>query len=636
MISIKHVSRSYQLKDQSISILKDINLCIGSGLTYIVGKSGSGKSTLLNIIGGIDQPTSGNVYYDDTNVSDFTETQWSNFRKQKIGFIFQNFNLIKQLTAQENIEFSLRLAGVSSQKRKSRANELLKQVNMVGFAHQRIDKLSGGQKQRIAIARALANNPQTILADEPTGALDSQNAEAIMQLLKEISQADNRTVVVITHSTKFQNMADNIIKIKDGQTDCQQNQVFNEQRSIVAHQHGKKTHHYLAWSLLKVGLANIRRSKGRTFFSSLGASIGIFGILLISFLITGLNNQMNFIASSRVKQDTMLVSKKNGQLIGTQLAKNLKDKNIRAVFPTDRFSIQMHQGQHRVMDTAINIAPHKNELIKHYAQIGHAPLKGEEVAISKSILKKLALRPQQALGKTLTVNTQLLTGKAANIYPVQTSRVKIVGIYGSQAHHQGNVEMSYLTAQRLLQKSSVTKNKSVYYTIIPKSMNHLSQIKSKLNRLRLTTSDHSLGTVKRYLGIANGVIGALSSISLVVSTILICVVLYIGVTERTKEIGIMRAIGATPKYIQNMFVVEGGMIGIIGGLMGLVSAVGTSVLINTVIRSVSPAIKFNFFQYNVWEIGLLLGLSGLLGVLGAVLPARMASKKRPLEALRFD
>ena len=182
----------------------------------IVGESGSGKSTLMNIIGVLDKPTEGEYYLDGINVRNATEKDMNNIRNQKIGFVFQNFNLIGRTSALKNVELPMLYAGISSKKRTERAMELLKKVGMEERCNHQPNELSGGQKQRVAIARSLANDPSIILADEPTGALDSETSRIVMDIFHELNIKQKKTIILITHSKELAEECPRIITIKDG------------------------------------------------------------------------------------------------------------------------------------------------------------------------------------------------------------------------------------------------------------------------------------------------------------------------------------------------------------------------------------------------------------------------------------
>ena len=216
MIDIRDLNKSYPIGNTSLHVLKGINLKINEGeLVAIMGSSGSGKSTLLNIIGMLDNYDSGSYNLDGVKINNLDETTAAKYRKQFLGFVFQSFNLINYKTAQENIALPLYYQGISRKKRQNIAIEYLDKVGLKDWSEHLPSELSGGQKQRVAIARALASNPKVLLADEPTGALDSKTSEEVMSLIKSIN-ADGKTILVVTHEVDIANMCKRIITLKDG------------------------------------------------------------------------------------------------------------------------------------------------------------------------------------------------------------------------------------------------------------------------------------------------------------------------------------------------------------------------------------------------------------------------------------
>lgn len=218
LIEMNTIIKKYYIGEPNeLEILHGIDLKINKGeFVAIVGESGSGKSTLMNIIGVLDKPTEGQYYLDGIDVNKASEKEMNNIRNQKIGFVFQNFNLIGRTSSLKNVELPMLYAGINSKKRTEKAMELLKKVGMDTRANHQPNELSGGQKQRVAIARSLANDPSIILADEPTGALDSDTSRIVMDIFHELNKKQNKTIILITHSKELAEECPRVITIKDG------------------------------------------------------------------------------------------------------------------------------------------------------------------------------------------------------------------------------------------------------------------------------------------------------------------------------------------------------------------------------------------------------------------------------------
>jgi putative ABC transport system ATP-binding protein len=215
-IRIRDLRKSYVMGGETVHALAGVDVDIEQGsFTVVMGPSGSGKSTLLYVLGGLDRPTSGRIEVDGQAISEMDENALARYRRRTVGFVFQSFNLISSLSALDNVAFPMRFAGTPGSQRRTRAFELLKQVGLADRARHRPTQLSGGQQQRVAIARALVNNPQVILADEPTGNLDTASGNSVMQVLSELHGA-GRTVVVVTHDPRMTHFATHTVRLLDG------------------------------------------------------------------------------------------------------------------------------------------------------------------------------------------------------------------------------------------------------------------------------------------------------------------------------------------------------------------------------------------------------------------------------------
>jgi len=212
-----NLTKRYGSGPTAILALQGVNFKVKKGeFVAIIGPSGSGKTTLLNLLGALDRPTSGQVFLDGINVSKLSNAELARVRNRKLGFVFQDFNLISRMSAGENVELPLLIEGVSGDERKRKARALLDRFGLAPKADRNVNKLSGGERQRVAVARALANDPTIVLADEPTGNLDTKNTEIMMEFMKQLNASYDKTVVIITHNPEVANKARRVISIRDG------------------------------------------------------------------------------------------------------------------------------------------------------------------------------------------------------------------------------------------------------------------------------------------------------------------------------------------------------------------------------------------------------------------------------------
>lgn len=300
MLKLTDIKKDYITGDTSVSALKGVNLEFRkSEFVAILGHSGCGKTTLLNIIGGLDKYTSGDLVINGKSTKDFDDADWDTYRNHSIGFIFQSYNLIPHQTVLSNVELALTLSGVSREERRARAIEALEKVGLGDQINKKPNQMSGGQMQRVAIARALVNNPDILLADEPTGALDSETSVQIMNLIKEI--ANDRLVIMVTHNPELaEEYANRIIRLKDGEVEGDSNPYVSEAKAdeIITDKKAKKKKSMSFLTALSLSLNNLMTKKGRTFLTSFAGSIGIIGIALILAVSAGVNAYIKSVEES--------------------------------------------------------------------------------------------------------------------------------------------------------------------------------------------------------------------------------------------------------------------------------------------------------------------------------------------------
>ena len=299
MLKLKNIKKTYVSGDEKVEALKGINIEFRkSEFVSILGQSGCGKTTLLNIIGGLDRYTSGDLIINGKSTKDFKDRDWDAYRNYSVGFVFQSYNLIGHQTVLSNVELALTISGVSRKERKQRAIKALEEVGLKEQIHKRPNQLSGGQMQRVAIARALVNNPDIILADEPTGALDTKTSVQVMEILKKISK--DKLIIMVTHNPELaEKYSSRIIRILDGKITDDSDPI--EHQKEEKNEDTKKRRTSMKFlTALRLSLNNLMTKKGRTILTSFAGSIGIIGIALILAISTGVQNYIN-----KVEEDTL-------------------------------------------------------------------------------------------------------------------------------------------------------------------------------------------------------------------------------------------------------------------------------------------------------------------------------------------
>ena len=276
MLELKNIKKTYVTGDERVEALKGITLKFReSEFVSILGQSGCGKTTLLNIIGGLDRYTSGDLIINGKSTKKFKDRDWDAYRNYKVGFVFQSYNLIGHQTVLSNVELALTIGGISKKERKQRAIKALDEVGLKDHLYKKPNQLSGGQMQRVAIARALVNNPDIILADEPTGALDTKTSVQVMEILKKISK--NKLIIMVTHNPDLaKQYSTRIIKILDGTITEDSNPIPNDEKNYIENDKssiGRTSMKF--WTAFRLSLNNLLTKKGRTVLVAFAGSIGI-------------------------------------------------------------------------------------------------------------------------------------------------------------------------------------------------------------------------------------------------------------------------------------------------------------------------------------------------------------------------
>ena len=769
MLQIKNVKKSYITGTFIQHALKGVSLDFRKNeFVAILGPSGSGKTTLLNIIGGLDRYDEGDLVINNKSTKKFKDTEWDAYRNNCIGFIFQSYNLISHITVLENVEMGMTLSGVSAKKRRKKALEVLDRVGLKEHAHKKPNQLSGGQMQRVAIARALANDPDIILADEPTGALDSKTSVQIMELISEI--AKDKLVIMVTHNPELaKNYATRIIELKDGELISDSNPIKEEEKNNKKFNIKKTAMNFR--TALNLSFNNIKTKKGRTLLTAFASSIGIIGIALILALSNGFDIQIDKFERNTLSSLPIIISEQSMELTEEKMAEINNDttsdlesySNEEYIYPTkpatetfmhtnlfdedyidyiEKIDNNLISGISYTRATALNVIgnvngtymqvptnmgvfvsiPRKldesstNGVIEDNYDIlaGRIPENKNEIIlvvdsknrISTDILSyfnldaseekikfddilnkelKLVLNNDyyKQVGDFYTLNTNY-----EELYNSENSEtLKIVGIgrgregnmlvasgYGlgytedlvnyvieknkdsDIVKKQSDVDYNVLTGSKFAGDDAESeKNNMLSYlgadiiplaiSIYPKDFDSKDEIISYLDKYNESKSDEEKiiytdmgqmisslsGSIMSAITV---VLIAFSSISLIVSSIMIGIITYISVLERTKEIGVLRALGARKKDIRRVFNAETFIIGICSGTLGIIIARILVIPANIIIKNLTD-LK-DVAQLNPVHAILLIVISVLLTVIGGAIPARVASRKDPVESLRSE
>ncbi len=354
MLQLKNIKKDYMVAGKPVPALNGISLEFQKNeFVAILGASGSGKTTLLNIIGGLDRYTSGDLLVDGKSTQEFSDNNWDAYRNATIGFVFQNYNLISHLSVLDNVEMALRLSGVAAKERKERATKVLVEVGLADHIHKRPNQLSGGQMQRVAIARALVNNPMVLLADEPSGALDSKTSHQILELIKEISK--DRLVIMVTHNSELANdFSDRIVQLVDGRVVEDSRPVQIKSDKVVNDKMLNKKTSMSYLTALKTSFKNLLTKKGRTLITAIAGSIGIIGIALVLSISTGMTSYVNEMQSDTLAGFPLTISSVVATNIFSEPRQRMQDLGTGdGSFPTDPIIYSYDEANNTTLHTNI-------------------------------------------------------------------------------------------------------------------------------------------------------------------------------------------------------------------------------------------------------------------------------------------
>ena len=661
-LELHDIRKAYTLNHQENVILKGINLNFERGeFISILGESGGGKSTLMNIIGGLDHHYDGDVLLDGQSLRSMNVRQMDRYRRETIGFIFQNFNLVSYLTVLDNVMLSLKMTKTSHAQQVQQAQDLLKRVGLEQQTHQYPNELSGGQKQRVAIARALASDPDIIIADEPTGALDSENTQEVMDILYSIA-AEGKLVITVTHSQEVADYGTRIVHLDDGQ--IHDELVIGAPFDVVDKQPTR--YRTLGFrQMFRMSMQHMRRMWLRYLLIIFGSSIGISSIVVMLGLGSGIQNYMNHQITSQVNPTAVQVSKKTGKVSTAARKKATSAAAYKAAVNQEQVTAAKNaevttanvkqlaaikhvksaklgyytstQASYKKTTVTASLQTDNPTILSKTIKDGSRPENGQ-VLIGRKLAKKIVGKKnyQQALNKKLTVKLATVNRKNQSVTVSQTLTVS--GITGSD---DTSVVVLPQTVKKMLTAKNVAYRPNFAIVQIDKLAN-VKQVEHQIKAIKGTNKKQQynytgigdlIDSLNTYIRLATNVLTGVAGIALLVSAIMIIVVLYVSVSERTREIGVLRALGARKRDISHLFFAEALTIGVLAAVMGLLFGEGWQFLGNMAIYSL---IKYPIVRISGAAMLGGITVSVVISLLAALAPAHMAARLDPVESLSHE
>lgn len=663
ILKIKNVNKSYKINNtQNFHALKNINVSFNKGeLVSIIGESGSGKSTLMNLIGGLDSHFEGELLVEGKDIAKFTEKEIDEYRKNKVGFVFQSCNLIPHLSILDNVTIALTLSNIKKEDRIEKATTALKQVGLEKHIDKKPNQLSGGQRQRVAIARALINDPEIILADEPTGALDSETTEQVLNIIKDIARKGT-LVIMVTHSEKVAAYSDRIVKILDGEIiedirNSKEDEIAATLADTVAEEEdnsnvGKENLSFK--SSIKLAANNMKQKLKRNVLVSLGVSIGIMSLVIMLALGNGLKAYFSTMIDSFMNPLVVEVSMPQDPgnpddpaaamkaMMGTKTP--FKEENFEELSAIEGV-LEVEKGfQYITMPGTNTVAFEDKEsdlmgltsmssvLTEKNVAAGKLP-EENEILINKSSADELTDgNMENLIGKTITLNAAIDGQTISGDFVV--SGIYTAGENNTMADTNNAVYVHFSDIERLFaEQGQILEPNAVY--LVTDNEEVASNIKATTKELGYSgpTQEIMGDQMLTMLNILTIVLSGIAGISLVVSSIMILVVLYISVVERTKEIGLLRAIGARSKDIKRIFVSEAFLIGLTSGSIGVVLAFLIAFVVN---QGSMQMFETNIMNVTTGYAVFGVAISTIVSMIAGLFPAKKAAKLDPVDSLRTE
>ncbi|MEK7130425.1 MAG: ATP-binding cassette domain-containing protein [Patescibacteria group bacterium] len=667
MIEFKSVSKIYKLEDGDLSALENINLKINDGeFVVILGRSGSGKSTLLNILSGMDRPSSGDIFFNGKNLVKMKSDELALYRRDNIGMVFQKFNLINSLNIRENIALVLKFSGASKADQKKAADKTLDGVGLLQRAKSVPAKLSGGQQQRAAIARALVNDPEIIVCDEPTGSLDSRTGGEIIEMIKELNRR-GKTVVMVTHNKDYASCADRVIEMSDGKITSEK-KLKESANKNTEKQSIKKRLSFL--SALSIGLKNSMRRKLRFFLTSFGIAIGAAAIIVLVSFGAGLQKTNDDLMKDFSQLEEIFVTGANYDSAGMGIAtvntidklkeKPLNDKTmdqfkkipgVKDAYAQARFSAEAAFNGKTAQFYASKSSPleYAQKSAMERIKYGNFFTSDEEnsIIIPYEMAKIFGYsEADKIIGQEAVLkNFNDLINPDSKVEQKEF-KLKIIGVMDEKDKMIGAM-IPYKTGIRInneiLAKEAAKDDPELYGSIVVRSADpkKVSEIKAKIIEMGYgaTSFEDMAKSFGEIFSIMQIILGVIGSVALAVASLGVINTMLMAILERTKEIGIMKAIGARNKDVRRIFLFESAYIGLFGGIAGVIFGIIVSKIIEMIVSFyLQNSGEADFLSFYVPPYLMLFVVLFSMGVSMAAgyIPSRRASRLDPVIALRDE
>ncbi|MEH8027477.1 MacB family efflux pump subunit [Gallibacterium anatis] len=639
IIEIKNLNKFFGEGENRVHILKNIHLEIEQGdFIAIIGASGSGKSTLMNIIGCLDTASSGSYQIAGKETAKLSADQLSELRQQRFGFIFQRYNLLSTLSAQENVALPAVYTGMAKPQRLQRAAQLLEKLGLGNKIDNKPNQLSGGQQQRVSIARALMNGGDIILADEPTGALDSKSGETVMQILQQLHQ-EGHTIILVTHDKHIAQFANRIIEIKDGeiiQDQRQSLQITARKMTQTTTNRGWQFYRDQFFEALNMSINAIIAHKLRSLLTMLGIIIGITSVVCVVALGNG-SQQKVLQNINSLGTNTMDIY--NGTGFGDRRAESMQNLTvndsealmrqpyIESVTPNSSVSGTLTY-RNNAFTAQVRGVSEQYFNVKGIQTVAGQLFSGEQVKQNQSVAvidqntQKRIFQDRNPLGQIIMINKKPL--KVIGIVDIDN----VMGVNRESL----NIWIPYTTAmnkisgEKKISSITVKVNQGISTAAAEKNVTALLLSRHGKKDFFILNTDSIKQTIESTTNTMKLLISSIALISLIVGGIGVMNIMLVSVTERTKEIGIRMAIGAKQQNILQQFLIEAVLVCLVGGIIGIILSGLIGFLFNRFMSEFT-------MLFSTFSIVVAVLCSTLIGIIFGYVPAKNAAKLNPITAL---